>query len=436
MKACGFFALISLLAVCSAPAAAYRAQSMRLTLLLASILTTAALHSTDFRAQLSLLQNAAEGAPPPQDEFPHARSTSRFGEILWRSSDAARAQNALETLNGDALTRAQRLGDGVLAALESPELVERRESARRDLLAPKRSPDFEGVLLWECANAISKSTPALACDDHVGVLYALALSRAALSARGHGSYARRLERAVAKNFHALPRETDGSVSYDFVSADDIARSPRFDGCDQRRASAKTVLVAFAGLGNRGHVSYEWRGAAHRVSQSHAPFDVVFAADPAASWYTGGACWRYRGDAALRRVLRGLRQRYEHVAFVGDSMGGSAALRYAEHADAVQALAPQVSNLADDPHVGREDLYDDALRRHVEGPLQRSVARALRRRVPIGVHFCAGHARDAAHVAALPPGVTRVAHAGDAHDVAALLKADGALDEVVRCVLLN
>ena len=117
------------------------------------------------------------------------------------------------------------------------------------------------------------------------------------------------------------------------------------------------------------------------------------------------------------------------------MGGSAALRYAQYADAVCALAPQVTNLAEDPHVGREDLHEDALRRHVEGPLLTSVERALRRRVSIRVHFCAGHARDAAHVAALPLGVTPVAHAGDSHDVTALLKADGVLDDVVRDVLL-
>ena len=340
----------------------------------------------------------------------------------------------MDALGGDALTTALRYGHGVLAALESPELVERRISARRDLLAPTRSPDFEGVLLWECADAISKAAPELACDDHVGVLYALALSRAALSARGHGADARRLERAVAKHFHALPRETRGDVAYDLVAADDIRRSPRWDGDDRCRARAKTVLVAFAGLGSRGHVGYEWRGAAHRVSQNQE-FDVLFAADPAASWYTGGACWRYRGDAALRSVLRGLGRRYGRVAFVGDSMGGSAALRYAQYADAVVALAPQVTDLAEDPHVGREDLCAAAAHRHVEGPLLTSVERALRRRIPISVHFCAGHARDAAHVAALPPGVTRVAHAGSQHDVAALLKADGVLDDVVRDELL-
>ena len=139
---------------------------------------------------------------------------------------------------------------------------------------------------------------------------------------------------------------------------------------------------------------------------------------------------------MRSVLRGLRRRYDRVAFVGDSMGGSAALRYAQYADAVCALAPQVSNLAEDPHVGREDLHEAAARRHVEGPLLRSVTRALRRRVDISVHFCAGHARDAAHVAALPPGVTPVPHAGDAHDVAALLKAGGVLDDVVRELLVD
>ena len=179
-----------------------------------------------FQSQLSLLQNAAAGAPPPQDSFPHARSTSKFGEILWRANDATRAHDALETLGSDPLARAQSLGDGVLTALESPELVERRQSARSDLLTPNRSPDFEGVLLWECADAISRAAPALACDDHVGVLYALALARAALSARGHGAGARRLERVVAKHLHALPRERRGDVAYDLVATDDIRRSPR------------------------------------------------------------------------------------------------------------------------------------------------------------------------------------------------------------------
>ena len=135
----------------------------------ASILTTAALAPTDFQAQLSLLHQAAQGVEPPLDNFPHARSTSRFGEILWRTKDAARARNPLAPLGGDALTRAQTLGDGVLQRSKA-QSSSKDGSQHGDLLAPKRSPDFEGVLLWECAHAISKATPATACDDHAGAV--------------------------------------------------------------------------------------------------------------------------------------------------------------------------------------------------------------------------------------------------------------------------
>ena len=71
---------------------------------------------------------------------------------------------------------------------------------------------------------------------------------------------------------------------------------------------------------------------------------------------------------MRRVLRGLRRRYGRVCVVGDSMGGSAALRYAQYADAVCALAPQVTNLAEDPHVGREDLCAAAARGAAATPI--------------------------------------------------------------------
>ena len=192
---------------------------MRAPLIVASILTTTALHNTDFQAQLSLLQNAAAGAPPPQDSFPHARSTSKFGEILWRANDATRAHDALEALGSNPLATATATADGVLAALESPELVERRISARRDLLAPKRSPDFEGVLLWECADAISNATPAAtttsACATRLRSRELHYLPGVTVPARAA------LERAVAKHFHALPRETRGDVAYDLVAADDV-----------------------------------------------------------------------------------------------------------------------------------------------------------------------------------------------------------------------
>ena len=132
----------------------------------------------------------------------------------------------MTTASETPLTRAQTLDDGVLQRSKAQSSSKDGSQHGDLLLAPKRSPDFEGVLLWECAHAISKATPATACDDHAGVLCALALSRAALIARGHGAGARRLGRVVAKHLHALPRERSGDVAYDLVATDDIRRSPR------------------------------------------------------------------------------------------------------------------------------------------------------------------------------------------------------------------
>ena len=139
-----------------------------------------------FQSQLSQLQNAAAGAPPPQDSFPHARSTSKFGEILWRANDATRAHDALEALGSNPLATATATADGVLAALESPELVERRISARRDLLTPTRSsasktsaaPRMSARLLSVvcCSSAVRLS--AMTCEAPLAVRGAL---RAALA---------------------------------------------------------------------------------------------------------------------------------------------------------------------------------------------------------------------------------------------------------------
>ena len=62
-----------------------------------------------------------------------------------------------------------------------------------------------------------------------------------------------------------------------------------------------MLVAFARLGSRGHVSY-WRGAAHRVSQDQE-FDVLFAADPTRRRGTRAAPAAAIGETRRRRRSR-------------------------------------------------------------------------------------------------------------------------------------
>ena len=71
-----------------------------------------------------------------------------------------------------------------------------------------------------------------------------------------------------------------------------------------------MLVAFARLGSRGHVSY-WRGAAHRVSQDQE-FDVLFAADPTRRRGTraapAGAIGETRRSRSPRLLSRSRRSR--------------------------------------------------------------------------------------------------------------------------------
>ena len=109
---------------------------------------------------------------------------------------------------------------------------------------------------------------------------------------------------------------------------------------------------------------EWgatlRGAAAGEGLS-AVVDVAYALDTACSWFTtdpitgaydDGAWW----DAALLELCAP----YDRVCLLGESMGGSAALRFAQHATstgAVVALAPQV-DLRDFACCGRVDFSDD------------------------------------------------------------------------------
>lgn len=85
-------------------------------------------------------------------------------------------------------------------------------------------------------------------------------------------------------------------------------------------------------------------------------DAVWLADTADAWYTMDGEGRWRGAFEVRRALQTATARapYESVIFLGDSMGGTACLRFARFADLVVAFSPQV-RLRGDPYVGRRQL---------------------------------------------------------------------------------
>ena len=104
------------------------------------------------------------------------------------------------------------------------------------------------------------------------------------------------------------------------------------------APADTLVVAFGsapGVPN-------WGGVLKKVRHcSQAPFDILYVVDPARSWYThpplqGGV----GGPEYYREEVGAAAEGYARVVLLGDSMGASAALRFAPLATAVMAFCPQ------------------------------------------------------------------------------------------------
>ena len=134
------------------------------------------------------------------------------------------------------------------------------------------------------------------------------------------------------------------------------------------ASGDTLVVAFSSLGWHGLLRAEWRGVLRAIGRRN----VAHALDTAKTWYCsnpmtghfdGGAWW----DATLAELCAP----YRKVVLLGDSMGGTAALRFARHADAVVAFVPQV-DLRDFPAPCDRVDFDDARRERLRDDIVSAV----------------------------------------------------------------
>ena len=122
-----------------------------------------------------------------------------------------------------------------------------------------------------------------------------------------------------------------------------------------RPQARTLVVAFSSLGWDGLVKPEW---ASTLCSAAGTIDVVHALDYAQSWFMtnptsgefdDGAWW----DASLEELCAP----YDQVCLLGESMGGTAALRFARHAtQSAIALVPQI-DLRDFVCCSRTDFAD-------------------------------------------------------------------------------
>ena len=118
----------------------------------------------------------------------------------------------------------------------------------------------------------------------------------------------------------------------------------FDPADRHNDVEQLPSVLIVAFGSAPGTP-NWGGALRRVrkdldaSTVHADvsFDILYVVDPERSWYHGG-------DERFREydeVIAGVAAGYSHVLYVGDSMGATACLLFAKHADVVHAFCPQI-----------------------------------------------------------------------------------------------
>ena len=104
----------------------------------------------------------------------------------------------------------------------------------------------------------------------------------------------------------------------------------------------SVIVVFSSLGS-GLCRLEWTGTlkAIGISDQVLHVDVLHVMDFAYSWYCQDPTCTWRGYDYYKNELIERIKPYNKVFFIGDSMGGSAALRFSSLAQSVLVFTPQI-----------------------------------------------------------------------------------------------
>jgi len=202
---------------------------------------------------------------------------------------------------------------------------------------------------------------------------------------------------------------------------------RWNGSDDEdaRVDAPVLVVSFGsapGVPN-------WGGLLKKLRKTVADgdtYDVLYVCDVERSWYASNDLGVDQ-DVEFRRwndALRDACARYRRVLYIGDSMGASASLMFAEHATRVLAFCPQVDLYASSIRPSRSNVWFQRFRRILRAGLEAS-------RADVDVHT-GSWAHDTHQASLLPTDkVTHVVHRVDSHRLALALDGEEKLLPIVR-----
>jgi len=156
------------------------------------------------------------------------------------------------------------------------------------------------------------------------------------------------------------------------------------------------------------------------------YDVLYVCDVERSWYVSNDA-SVDQDAEFERWRASLRDAcapYARVLYVGDSMGASASLMFAEHATRVLAFCPQVDLYAASIRPSRSNVWFKRFKRKMTSALEKSSA-------TVDVHT--GSWEHDTHQASLLPGnkVSHVVHPVDSHRLALALDGEDKLLPIIK-----
>ena len=241
---------------------------------------------------------------------------------------------------------------------------------------------------------------------------------------------RRSRRSASINDRAprCARETNSSPSRKLPKVRPRGISSSCDGTDRRtrtRAStprARRLVRSAPGVPNWGGLLKKLR----KTVRDGDSYDVLYVCDVERSWYASNDLGVDQ-DAEFRRWNEALRDacaRYRRVLYIGDSMGASASLMFAEHATRVLAFCPQVDLYASSIRPSRSNVWFKRFRRILREGLEASSA-------DVDVHT--GSWAHDTHQASLLPSdkVTHVVHRVDSHRLALALDGEDKLLPIVR-----